>query len=174
MGVAHGLDDVLIAGAPTQVAGECVANLFVAELVPLAHGFQERLEAHQKAGGTEATLQCMLSAEGVLQRVELTGLRREALDRPQFRSMNLNSEEQAGADRFAVEPHRAGPAGAVLTADVRAGQTQVVAEEVAEQRPWLNGGGPALSVDGQLDLDFAVDASSPLISPCVNGTWYRS
>ena len=54
-------------------------------------------------------------------------------------AVGLHGEHDAGAHRLAVEEHRAGAADAVLAADVRAGQTQLVPQEVAEQKARLDG-----------------------------------
>ena len=53
-------------------------------------------------------------------------------------SVGLHREHQAGAHRLAVEEDRAGAADAVLAADVRAGQAELVAQEVAQQQARLD------------------------------------
>ena len=62
----------------------------------------------------------------------------EALDGLELGSVDLDGEEQARADRDAVEAHGAGAADAVLAPDVRARQAERVPEEVGEQQPRLH------------------------------------
>ena len=83
-----------------------------------------------------------MAPEGLLERVEGAGLvgGGEALDRGDVGAVGLAGEQQAGPDGDAVEPDGARPAHAVLAADVRAPQAEVVAEEVGEQPP---GGTPS-------------------------------
>ena len=56
--------------------------------------------------------------------------------------VDLDGEQQAGAHRLAVHQHRARAADAVLAADVRAGQPEVVAQRVGQQpahrHAWLH------------------------------------
>jgi hypothetical protein len=53
-------------------------------------------------------------------------------------TVGLHGVHQAGTHRLAVEQDRAGPAHAVLAADVRAGQTQLVAQPVHQRQAGLH------------------------------------
>ena len=85
--------------------------------------------------------------EGLLQRMEIA-VRRQPFDRLDRRAVSLNREQQSGPDRCAVEANGAGSAHAVLAADVRAGQSQCVTEEVRQQQPRLDELAVAPTVDG--------------------------
>ena len=61
-------------------------------------------------------------------------------------------EDEAGADRDAVEQHRARAADAVLAAEVRAGQAEVHAQEVGQQPARRGLAAPGDAVDGHGDL----------------------
>ena len=72
-------------------------------------------------------------AERLLQRRQLVGVG-EALDGLDVGAVDLHRQHQAGAHRRAVDDHRAGAADAMLAADVRAGQSERVAQKIAEMR----------------------------------------
>ena len=50
----------------------------------------------------------------------------------------LHREHQAGARAAAVDQHRAGAAHAVLAAEMRAGEAELVAQEIGERQPGLD------------------------------------
>jgi len=112
---------------------------------------EQRVRGHQHAGRTEAALQAMLLPEALLQRVQRAA-RREALDRGDPRAVGLDREHRAALDRLAVEVNRARAAARGVTADVRAGQAELLADEVDEQEPRLDRVGPRLAVDRDGDL----------------------
>lgn len=124
--LTDGVNDLLVTGAPTEVSRDAVTNLFVAEVDPR---IDDRLQCHQKTGRAEPALQSMTFIERALQRVELTVLG-ETFDSPQAVPIGLNCEHHAGAHRFTIEKHCARAAHAVFAADMRAGQSQLVADEV--------------------------------------------
>ena len=93
-------------------------------------------------------------AERRLQRVQLGAVRGgQALDRRDRGAVGLHGEHQARAHRLAVHQHGAGAADAVLAADVRAGEAELVAQEVAEQQARLDLGGVGRAVDGHADAE---------------------
>src|SRR3712207_5973293 len=100
----HGLDDLDVAGAAAEVAGELAADRIGRE-PPAA----QRVDGHQEARGAEAALERVVAVERLLQRPPL-----EALDRAHARAVGLDGEQQAGADGNAVELNRARAADAVL------------------------------------------------------------
>src|SRR5262245_66068814 len=88
-------------------------------------------------------------AEGRLQRREAL-VARETFDGGDLRALGLHREHEARAHCRAVDQHRAGAADAVLAADMRAGEAEVMAQAVGERQPRL---------DADFDL-FAVDFES--------------
>ena len=76
--------------------------------------------------------------EGLLERVERPLRGRQALDGRELGAVGLHGVGDAGAHGGPVPQDRAGTADAVLAAEVRAGKTQVVAEEVGERPPRLD------------------------------------
>ena len=126
-----GLDDVVVAGAAADIAFELVAHRLFVELLALAlHQIDRR---HDHAGRAEAALQAMMLAEGFLHRMKLAVLG-EAFDRGDLGAVERNGERGAGLDRAAVHMHDAGAALAGVAAHMRAGQTQMLAQEFDQQR----------------------------------------
>src|SRR4051794_26918469 len=148
-------DDPLVAGAPAQVSGERLADLRVARpvLVP-----QQVVGGEQDAGGAEPALQAVVVPEGLLDRVQpVPG--RQSLDRGQVGAVGLDGEQQAGADRLAVHQDGARPAHPVLAPHVRAGQAQVLAQEVGQRAPDRHGALLHGAVDGDPDRLLAYPGS---------------
>ena len=59
----------------------------------------------------------------------------QRLDGGDLRAVGLNREQGAGLDGGAVQQHGAGAAEAGVTTDMRAGQTQFLADEFHQQLP---------------------------------------
>src|SRR5207244_8172799 len=74
---------------------------------------------------------------------------RQGLDCGDLVLPGLHREGEAGAHRHPVEEHGARPAYPMLAAHVRAGQPQLVAQEVAEQQAGFHLAGVGLAVDDQ-------------------------
>ena len=74
----------------------------------------------------------MMLVERLLEGGQLT-VGGEALDRRDLRALGLNGEHHAALHGLAVHVHRARAAVAGVAADVRSGETEVVADEVDEQ-----------------------------------------
>src|SRR5438093_6891241 len=127
-GGQHRLDDELIAGAATEVAGDALADLGGAG----AGVLPEQLEGEQEhRRGAEPALQALLLPERLLQRVEFA-VGGEPLHGLDLGAVGLDGEHEAGADALAVHEHRAGAAHAVLASDVGADQPEVLAQELDE------------------------------------------
>ena len=77
----------------------------------------------------------MALQERLLHRRELRRGVGKPFDSGDLVAVDGDSEQQARAHRLAVEQHGARPAHAVLAADVRAGQAEVVAQAVGQQPP---------------------------------------
>ncbi len=97
----------------------------------------------------------MALAEGFLQRVQdFIGLRApggKAFDGLHLATVRLDREQEARPDRLAVHEHRAGTAGAVLAAEVGAGQAEFLTEQVGEQEAWHHPRLALGAVDGETD-----------------------
>src|SRR5215218_3208710 len=106
--VLDGLDDVLITGAPAEIAFERMANLLFSRI---GIGLEEGSRRHDHAWGAIATLETMLFPETLLHRAELTILG-HALDSGKRFAVRLRGGDRATLDRLAVDVDRAGAAGA--------------------------------------------------------------
>src|SRR3990172_8533428 len=125
----NGLDDVVVAGAAAEVALEAVPDRVRSA----------RLAAVEERDGGEhhprraiAALQRVVVVERLLDRVQ-DAVGGEPFDRRELGPVRLDSEHGAGLHGLAVEQHRAGAARRGVTADVRAGQPEALAEHVDEQ-----------------------------------------
>ena len=95
---------------------------------------------------------CALSERG-LQRIQLAVGRGQALDGLDVVAVGLHREHDARPRRLAVEEDRARAADAVLAPDVRAGQAEILAEEIAEQQARLDLAAVPRAVHGDVDGD---------------------
>src|SRR5215470_7389261 len=145
---AHRLDDVLIAGAATEIGREHVEQLLVIDIGIL---LQRIGGQHQEARRAEAALQRMMRDEGALQRMQVVG-RAEPFDGADVLALRLYCEHQAGAHRLAINDHRAGAADAMLAADMRAGLPAIVADGIDQRLAWLDPDRVLAAVDGQRDV----------------------
>jgi hypothetical protein len=101
-------------------------------------------DRHHEARGAEAALQAVAFVKRLLHGMKWSVVSGQALDRRHFVAFRLDGEHQAGAHRRTVEQNGAAPAHAVLAADVRAGQAEVVAQVVGQEaarirRRWMRG-----------------------------------
>src|SRR5262249_49152690 len=153
-GVLDRLDDVLIAGAPAQVAGDAEADLLLARVRVL---LQQAVRAHDHAGRAEAALKPVHLAKAFLQGGQRAVGSGHAFDRQDLGAIGLDGEHGAGLHRLAVEVHRAGAAMAGLAADMRAGQVELLAQEMDQQRARFDEGLDRLAVDLERDLRLRHD-----------------
>src|SRR5262249_15914669 len=93
----------------------------------------------------------VLRAECLLQMGDGAALG-QTLDRLHLAAVGLRGEHQAPADQLAVHAHGARAADAVLAADVRAGEPQLVPEKVHQVLPRLDLPRHRRAVDGPPDL----------------------
>ena len=121
--VANRRDDLAVAGAAAEHAAERVLHCC---LVRPGIGFEQRRRGHQQAGRADAALRRAMRQEGLLQRRQRRAAK--AFDRAHAASLGRGGRHQAGADRLAVEQHRAGAAIAGVAADLGAGQPEMVAQ----------------------------------------------
>src|SRR5512142_1242888 len=125
----HGLDDVLVAGAPAEVARHPVADLLLARVRVL---LQQTVRARDHSRRAEAALQAVILVERLLQRVQLAALR-EALDRQDVGTFALHGEHRARLDRHAVQIDRARAAVRRLAADVWSGVLELLAQRMNQK-----------------------------------------
>jgi hypothetical protein len=59
-------------------------------------------------------------------------VRGQAFDRPQFGTIGLNRQHNAGANCFAVEMDRTGAAHTVFAANMRTGQSKLLTQKVRQ------------------------------------------
>ena len=74
-------------------------------------------------------------------------VRRQSFDGGDFPAVRLHGQHQAGAHRAAVAQHRACAAHTVLAADVRAGHSKLVAQEISQQHARLGLGFDSATVE---------------------------
>jgi hypothetical protein len=70
--------------------------------------------------------------------MELISIAGQRLYRGDLMPIGLNRQHQAGADRPAVELHRAGAAHPVLAADMGTSQPEFMPQKIAQQEPRLH------------------------------------
>ena len=141
------LDDLLVAGAAAEVAGEALLDLGAGRV---RREGEQRLRGDELARDAEAALRGAGVEERLLERMEpIAG--RQPLDGADGRAVRLDREHQARIDAHAVDHDGAGAAFADEAALLRAGQPEIVAQDLEERvvRRDLDRARPA--VDGQLD-----------------------
>jgi hypothetical protein len=140
-----GLDDVVIAGAAAKIAFELFAHgAFVEVMALAAHHVDGR---HDHAGCAKATLQAMVLAKRLLHRME-PAVGGETFDGRDLGAVEGDRERRAGLDGVAVRMDRAAAALAGVAADMGAGQAQVLAQELDEQRAPLDFAADRFAVHG--------------------------
>jgi hypothetical protein len=80
----------------------------------------------------------MCGAKRGLKGIQFSRRAGEAFDSPQIVAVGLNREHDARSNGLAVEQDGAGAADTVLAADVRAGEPEIVSDEIAEEQAWLD------------------------------------
>ena len=124
-----GLDDVHVPRAAADVPLQRDAHVLLGRVrVPREQGGG----AHQHPGRAVAALERVVLVERLLERRQLT-VGGEPLDRRDLGALGLHREHHAALHRLAVDVDGAGAAVARVAADVRPGETEVVAEEVDEE-----------------------------------------
>jgi hypothetical protein len=123
-GKRNGFDDLRIAGAAADVAGDRLDN-FLARRGGISD--QQRMRGEDHGRGTVAALHAMRFAEGILQGRKLPWPRRDAFDRGDGIAVRLHRKHQARSHRRAVKKNGACAAYAMLAPGVRAGQQQAFA-----------------------------------------------
>ena len=141
-GQGDALDDLLVAGAPAEVATDGLLDL---RLGGVGVDVQQGLAGEHHAGDAEAALHRPHRPEGVDKGLLL--LRGQALHRDDGLARRLFGGEDAGADGPAVHQDGAGAAGPLAAPVLDGGEAQLV-PQVAEQGLLLVGGA-GNAVDGK-------------------------
>src|SRR5690242_10982941 len=139
------LDHFGVAGAPTQVAGDPVADVLVRWLRVFG---EERGGGHHHPGNAEPALGDAAAHERVLQRREGAATR-EPLDRGHRAPARLHGEHETARHELAVQVDGTRAAVTGATAFLRAGEAEVFAERVEQRDVGLHERLDALAVDGE-------------------------
>src|ERR1700722_3468717 len=126
--------DRRIARAAAKMPAEEIANRGLVRPRVIA---QEAIQRHQDAGGAKAALQRVIALERRLQNAEARGRRRKPLYGPDIAALDLHGKRQAGARRRAVDADGAGAANTMLAADMGAGHSELMSQEIGQQQPRL-------------------------------------
>src|SRR5215468_12633114 len=102
----------------------------------------------------------MILVKCLLQRMQLVGARRDAFDGEKVVAVRLNRKQQARSRRATIHQDGAGAAYAVLAAEMRAGEPELVADEIRQRDPDLDLFPVAFAVDRQGDLARLAHADS--------------
>ena len=146
------VDDRAIAGAAADIALERMRQVGLVRLVERGRG-----RRHDHAGRAVAALEGLRIVERLLDGMHLAVLG-EALDGRDLAALAAEGGHQAGVERLAVEPHRAGAAVAGVAALLDAEHLQV-AQEGAQALAGLRFG----RVPTAIDLVVAHDSSARIL-----------
>ena len=124
-----GFENLLIAGAPAQIARQRGFDLIACRPWVLV---QQRLGGDQESGRAVSALGGAQISERFLQRVQ-AAVAGKAFDRRDRTAVAVDAEHEAREHRLAVEQHGAGAAFAQLAAVLGAAQVQVFTQNL-EQR----------------------------------------
>ena len=125
-----GVDDLLVAGAATEVPAQRVSHALGRRRRLLR---QERLGRQQHARRAEPALHRAAVDERLLQGVEPFPVG-QPLDRRQLAAVGLDRQIRAGTHRRPVDQHRARPAHLHVARALRALELQAIAQDVEQQR----------------------------------------
>src|SRR5439155_10506448 len=140
-----GLNDLLVARAAAEIAGQCEAYLVLGGLAPLG---QQRRGRHQHARRTEPALDPAGLDERALEGMRLP-VAGQALHRGHLAAVRLESEKRAGVQRPAVEQDHAGSALRVVAALLRARQPDFATQHGEERASARDSERVADAVHGQ-------------------------
>ena len=141
---------MVVSGATAQVRGKRVADLCVGGARVVA---QKGSQRHQKARRAEPALQTVSATKCGLKGIQLPRCSGEAFNGPQIVAVRLDREHDARPNRLAVEQDGARPADAMFAADMRAGEPEIVSDEIAQEQARLDRARIADAVDGDFDVD---------------------
>src|SRR5689334_16008378 len=139
--------DVRVGRAAADVAAHVLGDVGIGAGVALLDEGDRR---HDLAGRAVSTLECVVLDEGPLHRVQLL-FAGQPLDRRHLVPLAGHGQGQAGEHPPAIDPDRAGAAGALVAALLGAGEVEVLAQRVEQAHPGLEGDRVRPAVDGQGD-----------------------
>src|SRR5438445_11683383 len=125
----HSLDVAVVVGAAADVAGHRRADL-VRRWMSIAS--EQPFGAHELSGRAKSTLRSVVLYERPLKRVQLVAMS-EALDGADLSPIGPHRQIAARIDGLTVQQHRAGSAFAAITADLGAGQAEMVAQQFGKR-----------------------------------------
>src|SRR6516225_999694 len=143
------LDDVVIAGAAAEIAFELVPDGRIVEVMTLAVDNVDG--GHDHAGGAIAALQPVMLAEGLLHGMQRSVGIGETFDGEHLRPLDLPDEYRARLHGLAVDVHDTGAALRRVAAHMGAGEPQVLAQELHQQRARIHITGDGFTVHRQGD-----------------------
>jgi hypothetical protein len=123
-----GFEDAHVAGAATEVSGESFFDLLHGGVRVLG---EEMVGGEDHAGSADAALGSALFEETLLDWVESFFVS-DAFDGGDLGAFGLEDWDEAGVDEFAVHQDGAGAALAFAAAFFRAGEVEVLAEDVEQ------------------------------------------
>src|SRR5438270_5386908 len=139
---ANGLENILIAGTPARVPRDALADL----RIRWPRMFPQQLQrGKQKPWRAIAALQPVTLRKGFLNRMQLAAFRK-SFDSRDFSSLGHRRKQRARLHRAAIQDHRARATVGRIAAQMRAGQVQMLAKELHQQRPRLHFRFPSLSI----------------------------
>src|SRR5215510_11688821 len=160
------LHDVVVAGTAADVAFQLMANGVLVEIVALAvHDVDRR---HDHARRAIAALQAMVLAECLLHRMQASARLGEPLDGGDVGALDLPGEYGARLHRLAVHVNHASTALRGIAAHMRAGEPQVLAQELHQERARIDVTGDGLAVHRQSDGghdNLLERAKRPVLAP---------
>src|SRR5258708_18365636 len=154
-GPADGPDDVLVSGAPADLAGYRGADLLVRRVGVVV---EQPARGQHDARCAETALEAVAAGESLLHRVELAAAL-QALDGAYPTAVGHGREHCAGLHRHVVEPEDACAAVRCVAPPVRAGQAEIISDEVNEEQSRLDDARVLGPVDVHGDLHVRFPAS---------------
>ena len=125
----HGVEDLRVAGAATEVARQRLADLVVARVGAARKQVDRRDDEPRRA---EAALDGACVDERLLDRMQAPPSR-QPFDRRHLVPVGLHGEHEAGAHERAVEQHRARAALTLLAGVLGAGKPELLAQREEER-----------------------------------------
>ncbi len=144
------LDDLRVAGAPAQVASDRLPDLVLGRLGVVG---EERLGGHDHARRAVAALRREAVGERLLDRVE-RAVAGQPLDRRDLRADRLHREHEARVDDGPVEVHGARRALALVAGAFRAGELEIVTQNVDQRTAGVHQQVVGNAVDVEVDGDL--------------------
>ena len=158
-GRLHRADDRRVAGAAAVSVLQALLDLHLARVRVLV---QQRLGLHDEPRRAETALRRAVADEGILKRMQfkrvagfiLAAAPRlgQPFDRQHLRALRLERRVNAGIDRLTVDDDGAAAAFGLVTADLRAGQPQVVAQYLGQVTAGRYVKTALIAIDGQSEL----------------------